>query len=221
MRRVLLVEDDEDIQELLASWLGETGYETVSALDGLQAIERFEEGAFDMVLLDLMLPRLDGFGVCEWIRKRSSVPIIMLTALEDEASQLRGYDLAVDDYVTKPFSMPVLLRKMEAVFRRCAPEEEARRLIRYRDLLLDLDAHTVYRGTEEVKLTGREFDCLRELLEHPGRVMTYQMLMQRIWDWDDWGDERVIYSHIKNLRRKLGGDYIQTVRGVGYRVEKA
>ena len=202
MYRILIVEDDFDISELLQSWLTEAGYQTAEAEDGLKALEVFESGQFDLVLLDLMLPRLDGFGVCEWIRKRSDVPIVMLTALDGEDEQLRGYDLRIDDYVTKPFSMPVLLRKIGAILRRCRGEDRpGANLLRYRDLTLDLDAYTAMRGDQ--------------MLE-----MTYPMLVSRIWNYDYLGDDRVIYSHIKNLRRKLGADYIRTVRGVGYRVDK-
>ena len=221
MYRILIVEDDFDISELLQSWLTEAGYQTAEAEDGLKALEVFESGQFDLVLLDLMLPRLDGFGVCEWIRKRSDVPIVMLTALDGEDEQLRGYDLRIDDYVTKPFSMPVLLRKIGASLRRCRGEDRpGANLLRYRDLTLDLDAYTAMRGDLMLELTNREFECLRELLQNQGRVMTYQMLVSRIWNYDYLGDDRVIYSHIKNLRRKLGADYIRTVRGVGYRVDK-
>ena len=221
MYRILIVEDDFDISELLQSWLTEAGYQTAEAEDGLKALEVFESGQFDLVLLDLMLPRLDGFGVCEWIRKRSDVPIVMLTALDGEDEQLRGYDLRIDDYVTKPFSMPVLLRKIGAILRRYRGEDRPyANLLRYRDLTLDLDAYTVMRGDRMLELTNREFECLRELLQNQGRVMSYQMLVSRIWNYDYLGDDRVIYSHIKNLRRKLGADYIRTVRGVGYRVDK-
>ena len=219
MYRLLIVEDDCDIAELLENWLGEAGYKTAVAEDGLLALDVFARDRFDLVLLDLMLPKLDGFGVCEWIRARSQVPIVMLTALDGEAQQLRGYDLRIDDYVTKPFSMPVLLKKIAAILRRSAAGNETNVLC-YKDLVLDLDAYTAARGGTDLELTNREFECLRELIRHPGRVMTYQMLINRIWNYDYLGDERVIYSHIKNLRRKLGADYIQTVRGVGYRVEK-
>ena len=220
MSRILIVEDDFDISELLSSWLTEAGYQTAEAEDGLQALDKFAAEAPDLVLLDLMLPKLDGFGVCEWIRRRSGVPIIMLTALDGEAEQLRGYDLKIDDYVTKPFSMPVLLRKIAAILRRCGGDAGGANLLRYRDLTLDLDAYTAARDGRDLELTNREFECLRELLQNQGRVMTYQMLVNRIWNYDYMGDDRVIYSHIKNLRRKLGADYIQTVRGVGYRVDK-
>ena len=219
MERILVVEDDFDIAEMLQTWLMEAGYGVEVAGDGLRALDAFAAGRFDLVLLDLMLPKLDGFGVCEWIRARSDVPVVMLTALDGEEEQLRGYDLRIDDYVTKPFSMPVLLRKIAAILRRCGDREE-RRVLTYRDLTLDLDAYRAERDGRDLELTNREFECLRELIQNQGRVMTYQMLVQRIWNYDYLGDERVIYSHIKNLRRKLQADYIHTVRGVGYRVEK-
>ena len=219
MERILVVEDDFDIAEMLQTWLMEAGYSVEVAGDGLHALDVFAAGRFDLVLLDLMLPKLDGFGVCEWIRARSDVPVVMLTALDGEEEQLRGYDLRIDDYVTKPFSMPVLLRKIAAILRRCSDREE-RRVLTYRDLTLDLDAYRAERDGRDLELTNREFECLRELFQNQGRVMTYQMLVQRIWNYDYLGDERVIYSHIKNLRRKLQADYIHTVRGVGYRVEK-
>lgn len=219
MERILVVEDDFDIAEMLQTWLMEAGYGVEVAGDGLRALDVFAAGSFDLVLLDLMLPKLDGFGVCEWIRARSDVPVVMLTALDGEEEQLRGYDLRIDDYVTKPFSMPLLLRKIAAILRRCG-DREGRRVIAYRDLTLDLDAYRAERDGRDLELTNREFECLRELIQNQGRVMTYQMLVQRIWNYDYLGDERVIYSHIKNLRRKLQADYIHTVRGVGYRVEK-
>lgn len=220
MRRIMVVEDDPDILELLGSWLNDAGYEATPCEDGMEAIERFESGGFDLVLLDLMLPKIDGFGVCEWIRKRSGVPIVMLTALDGEAEQLRGYELKIDDYVTKPFSMPVLLQKIRAILRRCESALGDSNVLKYRDLVLDLDAYAAFMNGRDIELTPREFECLRELVKNQGRVMTYQMLLNRIWNYDYFGDDRVIYSHIKNLRRKLSADYIQTVRGVGYRVEK-
>ncbi len=220
-KMILIIEDEESIQNIIKAFLEDAGYTVVLAADGLEGIEQFRANKPDLVLLDLMLPKIDGFAVCEILRKESRVPIIMLTALDAEAEQLRGYDLKIDDYVTKPFSMPVLLRKIAAVLRRCSGRgDEAPNLLRYRDLTLDLDAYTARRGGQKLELTHREFECLRELLKNQGRVMTYQMLINRVWNYDYLGDERVIYSHIKNLRKKLGGDYIQTVRGVGYRVDK-
>ena len=187
-----------------------------------EAAALFQRERFDLVLLDVMLPKLDGFGVCELIRRQSRVPIILLTALDGEAEQLRGFDLEIDDYVTKPFSMPVLLRKIGAVLRRVSGSAGGAELLRYGELTLDLDALEVRLGGEPLpeKLTLREFELLRELLARPGRVFTRDMLLARLWGYDFFGDERVVDSHIKNLRKKLGVDCIETVRGVGYRVPK-
>ncbi len=220
MKRILIVEDEPDIQELLCAYLRDAGYETGAASDGIQAMDLFRQGRWDLVLLDLMLPKIDGYGVCELIRRESSLPIIMVTALDGEAQQLRGFDLEIDDYVTKPFSMPILLQKIAAVLRRSAGGEgESHRLV-YRDLILDLDAYRVEVDGSPLELTGREFELLRELLSNQDRVLTRAALLGRLWNYDFYGDERVVDTHIKNLRKKLGRDYIETVRGVGYRVEK-
>lgn len=221
MQKILIVEDDPDIQELLQNFLQEAGYETVLAGDGVEALSLFSAHTFDLILLDLLLPKIDGFGVCELIRRQSQIPIIMLTALSGEAEQIRGLDLHVDDYITKPFSMPILVRKIAAVLRRSAlPEGSRRQTIAYKSLILDLDNYSALADGRPVALTQREFEILRELLTHQGRVLTRQNLLDRLWRYDFYGDERVVDTHIKNLRKKPGIDFIQTVRGVGYRVDK-
>ena len=179
----------------------------------------FQEQPFDLVLLDIMLPKIDGFGVCELIRRQSQVPVLMLTALDAEEQQLRGFGLEIDDYVTKPFSMPILLEKIRAVLRRSAGAEPDNRL-RYRDLAIDPDTREAVLDGRVLDLTTREFDLLYTFLHAPGRVFTREMLLARLWGYDFYGDERVVDSHIKNLRHKLGRNYIETVRGVGYRAAK-
>lgn len=172
-------------------------------------------------ILDVTLPKLDGFAVCELIRKQSQVPIIMLTALSGEGEQIRGLDLQVDDYLTKPFSMPILIRKIAAVLRRQNRREEAPKTLIYREMVLDLDAYKVTINQECVELTPREFEILRELLLHQGRILTRENLLASLWKYEFFGDERIIDTHIKNIRKKLGGaDYIETIRGVGYRIDK-
>ncbi len=219
MKSILIVEDDPDIQELLTAYLGSEGYQTEAASDGMEALDRFRAGAFDLVLLDVMLPKIDGFAVCELIRRESRVPVVMLTALDGEEDQLRGYDLEIDDYIPKPFSMPILLRRVGAVLRRAGGCQEPE-LLRYKDLTLDLAAMEVRRGGQALELTQREFELLRELAGSPGRVFTRELLLERLWGYSFFGDERIVDSHIKNLRKKLGGDYIETVRGAGYRAAK-
>ncbi len=219
MKHILIVEDEPDIQELLRAYLEDAGYQTSVAGDGVAALALFSEQTFDLVLLDLMLPKIDGFGVCELIRRQSQVPILMLTALDGEEQQLRGFGLDIDDYVTKPFSMPVLLEKIRVILRRSGRGEEDG-VLRYRDLTVDLDAREVLLDGKPLDLTAREFELLRTFLAAPGRVFTREMLLAKLWGYDFFGDERVVDSHIKNLRRKLGRDYIETVRGVGYRAGK-
>ena len=220
MRKILIIEDELDIQELLAAYLRDAGYEIVIAGDGVEALAQFQQGAFDMILLDLMLPKIDGFGVCELIRRESSVPILMLTALDGEQDQLRGFQMEIDDYVTKPFSMPILLQKIRAILRRTAGGMENNRCLHYRDLTLDLDGMEAVLAGRSLDLTTREFELLQALISSPGRVFTREVLLAKLWGYDFFGDERVVDSHIKNLRHKMGTDYIETVRGVGYRAAK-
>lgn len=221
MQKILVVEDDLDIQELLKNFLQEAGYSIVLANDGVEALSIFSDVQFDLILLDIMLPKIDGFAVCELIRKQSQVPIIMLTALNGEEEQIRGLDMQVDDYITKPFSMPVLIRKIAAVLRRSIiSQNQEHQTVAYKNLILDLDSYSALVNGESYELTQREFEILRELLLNQGRVLTRQILLERLWKYDFYGDERVVDTHIKNLRKKLGIDFIQTIRGVGYKVDK-
>ena len=219
MKHILVVEDDADIQELLLNFLQEAGYTVTLAGDGVEAMTQFYAQTYDLVLLDILLPKIDGYGVCELIRQRSKVPIVMLTALDSEDNQIKGFDLQVDDYITKPFSMQLLLRRIAAVLRRTVAGTENNQLS-YRALTLDLDGYRAYVDSRMIDLTQREFELLREFLTHQGRVLTRQMLLARLWEYDFSGDERVVDTHIKNLRKKLGLDYIETIRGVGYRIDK-
>lgn len=219
MKEILVIEDEADIQELLTAFLEDSGYKVTVAGDGVAGITSFHSRPFDLVLLDIMLPKIDGYGVCEVIRQASSVPIVMLTALDSEENQVKGYDLRVDDYITKPFSMQILIRKIEAVLRRTSPVQETNQL-GYRNLVLDLDGYKVFVDGENIELTQREFELLRELLQNQGKVLTRQALLNGLWKYDFYGDERVVDTHIKNLRKKLDVDYIETIRGVGYRIDK-
>lgn len=218
--RVLVVEDEVRLAATLQDLLELNGYTVDVCHDGEAGLDNALTSIYDVILLDVMLPKLDGFGVCELIRRQSRVPIVLLTALDGEAEQLRGFDLEIDDYITKPFSMPILLRKLAAVLRRAGGDAPGR-CLRYRGLTLDPDAVEVrLDGRVLEQLTAREFELLRELLSSPGRVFTREILLAKLWGYDFFGDERVVDSHIKNLRKKLGVDYIETVRGVGYRVPK-
>ncbi len=219
MKRILVVEDEPDIQELLCAYLRSAGYSPVAAGDGTAALALFQEGSFDLILLDIMLPGMDGFEICKRIRSQSQIPILMLTALDAEEHQLHGLGLDADDYITKPFSIPILLEKIRLILRRSAGSEQETRLC-YRDLILDPDTREAVLSDHPLDLTAKEFELLYTFLSAPGRVFTRQMLLAKLWGYDFYGDERVVDSHIKNLRHKLNRDYIETIRGVGYRVAK-
>ena len=221
MNKILVVEDDLDIQELLQNFLQESGYDITVANDGLEAINIFSDDDFDLILLDILLPKIDGFSVCEFIRKKSQIPIIILTALNGEKEQIKGLDLQVDDYITKPFSMPVLVRKIAAVLRRASktPDQE-HKTMSYDNLILDFDDYTASVNGISYELTQKEFEVLRELLLNRGRILTRQNLLNKLWKYDFYGDERVIDTHIKNLRKKLNITFIQTIRGVGHKIDK-
>lgn len=220
-KTILIIEDEKAIQNIIKAFLEDAGYTTVLADDGLEGIEQFHKCSPDLVLLDLMLPKIDGFAVCELIRKESSIPVIMLTARDDDDSQMKGFDALADDYITKPFTMPLVMRRIEAVLRRTEQGNQTENtVIHYKDISLDIDSFTVLVNGENISLTTREFEILKLLLENQGRVFTRDNLLNTIWGYDYFGDAKIVNTHIKNIRRKLGVDYIDTIRGVGYKIEK-
>lgn len=219
MQKILVIEDDIDIQDILKNNLTDAGYEVIITSNGVDGISNFSED-ISLVLLDIMLPKIDGFGVCEVIRLKSQVPIIMLTALSDEENQIRGFEQQIDDYIPKPFSPKILLYKIAAILRRGSSESNDMNIIVYKDLCMNIDGFHLYRNEQEIILTQKEFELLRLLLENQGRVFTRQMLLDRLWGLDAYVEDRIVDSHIKNLRKKLTVDYIETIRGVGYRIDK-
>lgn len=220
-KTILIIEDEKAIQNIIKAFLEDAGYTTVLAYDGLEGIEQFHKCSPDLVLLDLMLPKIDGFVVCELIRKESSIPVIMLTARDDDDSQIKGFDALADDYITKPFTMPLVMRRIEAVLRRTEQGNQTENtVIHYKNISLDIDSFTVLVNGENISLTTREFEILKLLLENQGRVFTRDNLLNTIWGYDYFGDAKIVNTHIKNIRRKLGVDYIDTIRGVGYKIEK-
>ena len=218
-KRILVIEDEASIQNILRIFLEDAGYQVTLADDGMDGIAAFHKDSFDLVLLDIMMPRLDGYSVCEMIRNESSTPVILLTALDDEDNQMKGFNLLADDYITRPFSMPLVLKRMEAVLRRARSGEKSSVLV-YQNVQLDTENYKVFVEGKEVTLTAREFDILRLLMENQGRVFTREQLLDIIWNYDYLGDDKIINTHIKNIRKKLGVDCIETIRGVGYRIDK-
>ena len=222
---ILLVDDEDAVQKLLTFPLEREGFTVVAARDGEEALERFADGAFDLVVLDVMLPKLDGLEVCKRIRAASSVPIIMLTARDDEFDKVLGLELGADDYITKPFSIREFRSRVRALLRRAAAPRTPsldEDVISADGLVIDVAKRTVRVGDEPVQLTYVEFELLRTMASHPGRVYTRQMLLESLWGGSDYREPRTIDVHVRHLREKLERDpkepeFILTVRGVGYR----
>jgi DNA-binding response OmpR family regulator len=222
--RILLVDDEQSIQTLLSYPLRKDGYHVTSAIDGGEALQRFEEGRFDLVILDVMLPRLDGVEVCRQLRSRSQVPIIMLTAKGSETDKVAGLEVGADDYITKPFSMREFRSRVKAALRRSRmgadpPADEA---IESGELTIDFDRRMVTLREEEIKVTYVEFEILGALARSPGRVLSRETLLEHVWGDSEYRDPRTVDVHIRHLREKLEADpkepeFLFTVRGVGYR----
>jgi two-component system, OmpR family, response regulator len=223
--RILLVDDEQSVQTLLAYPLRKDGYEVVSAVDGREALDRFGEQRFDLVVLDIALPRLDGIEVCRRLRARSQVPIIMLTAKDDETDKVLGLEMGADDYITKPFSVREFRSRVRAALRRAGMlggRPDADEPIVAGEIEIDFERRSVTARGENAGLTYVEFEILATLAAAPGRVMTRESLLARVWGDSAYRDPRTIDVHIRHLREKLERDprepeYLFTVRGVGYR----
>jgi DNA-binding response OmpR family regulator len=222
--RILLVDDEHSLQTLLAYPLRKEGYEVVSALDGQEALDRFRDGAFDLIVLDVMLPKVDGFEVCRQLRARSTVPIIMLSAKTEELDKVLGLELGADDYITKPFSMREFRSRIKAVLRRAEflrDEQRDEGPLEDGDLRIEFAKRAVDVRGEPVRLTYVEFEILSALARSPGRVFSRTMLLERLWGDSAYRDPRTIDVHIRHLREKIERDprepeYLLTDRGVGY-----
>jgi DNA-binding response OmpR family regulator len=223
--RILLVDDELSVQKLLTYPLRKEGYDVIPALDGREALDRLREDNFDLVVLDVMLPRMDGFDVCRAIRSRSTVPIIMLTAKTEETDKVHGLELGADDYITKPFSVREFRSRVKAVLRRAALAQQDAQFeepIDVGDLQIDFEKRSVVVRGEPAQLTYVEFEILAALARAPGRVFSRTMLLERVWGDAAYRDPRTIDVHIRHLREKLEAEpktpeLILTVRGVGYR----
>jgi DNA-binding response OmpR family regulator len=222
--RILLVDDEQSIQTLLSYPLRKDGYHVTSAQDGQEALQRFEEARFDLVILDLMLPKLDGVEVCRELRSRSQVPIIMLTAKGSETDKVAGLEVGADDYITKPFSMREFRSRVKAALRRSrmGGEPDGEETIDHGELKIDFGRRMVTLREEEVKVTYVEFEILGALARSPGRVLSRETLLEHVWGDSEYRDPRTVDVHIRHLREKLESDpkepeFLFTVRGVGYR----
>ena len=216
--RILVIEDEPKISDLIKRGLIYEGYTVDVANDGEQGLSRARDNQPDLVILDLMLPGIDGFEVCKRLRAADDVPILMLTARDAVTDKVKGLDSGADDYLTKPFNFDELVARVRALLRRRRPADQA--VLRYADLTLDQSTREVRRGSRKIELTTKEFDLLELFLQHPRQVLTRDVIYERIWNYDFGGESNIIEVYIRYLRGKLeaGGELrlIQTVRGVGY-----
>ncbi|MGB7874783.1 MAG: response regulator transcription factor [Anaerolineales bacterium] len=228
-QRILVVDDEPAVSDLLTYNLRKSHYEVVVASDGQEALQQARQTSPDLILLDLMIPKVDGLDVCRELRKTSDVPIIMITARGEEIDRVVGLELGADDYITKPFSVRELMARIKAVLRRAQSEDKAASASSLLNgpagLQIDLDARTVLIGEMNLNLTRLEFDLLYHLLSNTGRVLTRERLLEQVWGYDFVGDTRAVDSAVKRLRAKLravsdNADAIEAVRGIGYRFSK-
>ncbi len=219
MIRILIIEDESKIQEILTEFLQEYGYTVDKAGDGIEGLVMCKKNKYDLILLDIMMPKIDGFAVLEMLRQDSDIPVIMITAMEDEEYQIKGFDLMADDYIVKPFSMNLVIRRIEAVLRRKQPENPALpQTLEHKDVVLDTQACEVRASGHTIPFTYKEYELLKLLLGNKNRVFTRDDLLRIIWGYEFIGDDKAVNNHIMRIRKKLGEDFIITVRGMGYKI---
>lgn len=222
-KEILIVDDDKNICEVIKLYLQKEGYKVTLAYDGQAGIEAFERSTPSLVVLDIMMPRKDGWEVLKQIRKSSAVPVIMLTAKGETIDKVLGLELGADDYIVKPFDPKEFIARVKAVMRRANMQEEENRQIKYDDLMIDISNYTVTYKGQIVEMPPKEIELLFFLASHPNKVFTREQLLQQVWDFEFFGDSRTVDVHIKRLRKKLydqGPNWeIKTVWGVGYKFE--
>ena len=219
--KILVVDDESRMRKLVRDFLVKNNYEVVEASDGEEALDLFfEKNDIDLVILDVMMPKMDGWQVCREIRAYSKVPIIMLTAKSDERDELMGFELGVDEYISKPFSPKILVARVEAILRRTG-QAASEMIIEAGGIRLDKQAHSVTVGEEVIDLSYKEFELLAYFMENKGIALSREKILNSVWNYDYFGDARTIDTHVKKLRSKMGakGELIKTIWGMGYKFE--
>jgi DNA-binding response OmpR family regulator len=219
-KNILVVEDESRMREFIGLYLRKEGYNVVEAENGEVALEKFREFEIDLVVLDIMMPKLGGFEVCKSIREDSNIPIIILTAIEAENDHIKGYQLGADDYVTKPFKIKILLAKIKRFVEKSSNETN-KKIFEYKSLKVDLDGREVFVNDESMKLAPKEFELLAYLIMNHGIALSRDQILENVWGYDFEGESRVVDNHIKKLRSKLGlySKLIQTMISIGYKFE--
>ncbi len=213
---ILIAEDEQRLRRLIKDYLKKENYTIFEAENGEEATEIFYNEKIDLAILDIMMPKIDGWQVAKNIREMSEIPIIILTAKSEEEDQLKGYDIGADEYVTKPFSPKILVARVKALVNRVGKKIEIKE---YNDIKIDMKSHKVYSKKEEINLTPKEYELLLVLIQNKGIALERNTLLDKVWGYNYFGDLRTVDTHIKRLRKKMKVDYIQTVRGIGYRFE--
>ena len=215
--KILLVEDDENICNTVKAFLIEAGYRVDACYDGDEALTKFYDNIYQLIILDIMLPSMNGHELLREFRNLNTTPVLMMTALSDDENQIRAFDAEADDYVTKPFKIQLLLKRVEALLRRSGALAKEIRCCKL--TLLPEEFKAFYDG-EEISLTLKEFEILMLLLQNKGKTLSHETILSRLWGYDFEGEGSVVHTHIKNLRAKLPENIIKTVRGIGYRIEE-
>ena len=219
--KILVIDDESRMRKLVRDFLTKKEYEVLEAFNGEEAMEIFyEDKDIDLLILDVMMPKMDGWEVCREVRKTSKVPIIMLTAKADERDELLGFELGVDEYVTKPFSPKILVARVEAILRRSSVNTDDG-IIKVGDITMNKNAHEVFVGDKPIELSFKEFELLAYFIENQGIALSRERILNNVWNYDYFGDARTIDTHVKKLRNKMGerGEYIKTIWGMGYKFE--
>lgn len=219
MKKILIVDDEWKIRKLIKDYLIKESFLVDEAGDGEEGLDKFYSSNYDVVILDVMMPRIDGWSMCRKIREESNVPIIMLTARSEESDELFGFELEADEYITKPFNPKLLVARVKALLRRDGKIAE-RNIISIGDIVIDDTKREVKVEDELLELTPKEYDLLHYFVENKNIALSREKILNTVWGWDYFGDPRTVDTHIKRLRKKLKGDYIQTVRGFGYKFER-
>ena len=219
MAKILIVEDDICTNEAICEYIKSAGHATLSASDGKQGLLMARDPSVDLVVLDIMLPKMNGMEVLEELRKNSTVPVLMLTAIEDEHTQIASFDSEADDYITKPFSMILLGKRITALLRRSGKSPELSQ-IQFGDITVDFGGYAAWNRDEQIDLTPKEIELLKLLIEHKGLVLTRSQILDELWGYDTPIIDRTVDTYIKNLRKKLNLNRIVTIKGVGYKYEE-